>query len=176
MSTFVSARQDVVRYYGAIWLFKVSVNVCLSGPAKQAWNYSYINTKTSSVSAFSPDLLQFVNYCMFKSEKKIKAHIFWLKFDFVAQPVLKWHFLTLYLFQSSHCVLRVFIQSCQFLIYHLVLQSCWYMNHLTQSFSTRCLCVSLTSEIDRYLLPFDSSTTEDFGAFFVLTLIFSLPI
>lgn len=68
------------------------------------------------------------------------------------------------------------MQSCQFLVFHLVLQSCWYLNHLTQSFSTRCLCVSLTNEIDRYLLSFDSSTAEKFGAFFVLSLIVCLPI
>jgi len=68
------------------------------------------------------------------------------------------------------------MQSCQFLVCHRVLQSCWYMTHLTQSFSTRCLCVLLTSEIHRYLLSFDSSTAKKFGCFFVLTLIVCLPI
>lgn len=143
----------------------MSVNICLSGSAKQAWNYSYINTETPGISAFSPDLLQFWIVAWFKARKKIKALVFLLKFYFVAQPVLKWHFLTLYLFQCFHCVPRDFMPSCQFLVCHLVLRSCWYMNHLTQSFSTRCLCVSLTSEIDRYLLCFHSSTAEIFWCF-----------
>lgn len=50
------------------------------------------------------------------------------------------------------------------------------MNHLTQSFSTRCPCVSLTSEINRYLLSLTVPQLKNVGAFFVLTFIVCLPI